>query len=660
MFARLTVVQRIAAGFFVVTALLLAVGLTGLFGQASMNASLANVSDATQLRGHSQSVLVALLETGRLADTYHGNQDEAELSAIEARYADTAKRIADLRGELQGLGANDEALKSAAQRFGADIAAVQTAADALFSSHKRFAGQQPQLKTARATLEDSADELDGLIADAMDAGQGNKAVLSKLRRDVKQAVILASEALQQRKLESARIAAKDVLPLAEAIRAGLAASESAKGLDEVRDLLTDYLSVLEGNGALLGLYVQSLEQDAESLKALAELNQRIDSTRQQLDAIAKLASERVNAATAGAATRSSVAMTAIVLMSLLALAIAIATAIWVTNSIRRPLAGVVAQLRSLAAGDMSRTVAIHSQDEFGDLARSTNELTERLRVMLVDIAGDAVRLAEASEQSATITAQTSAGIEHQKRQTDEMVREMAAMSDSVRAVSEGAERTLNEIRAARAMAERGQDVVSANLQTISQLAGHIESTSEVVARLDAYSKDIGRILTVIGEIAEQTNLLALNAAIEAARAGEQGRGFAVVADEVRTLASRTRQSTGEIQSVITRLQAGVKDAVGAMSQSRSGTAASVDQATEAGKTLNAILASMRQVDGMSGEIASAAERQNTTTRQLHQGVLGISEIAEQTAVGATQTAASSRELSQLAERLQRQVAQFQV
>ncbi|QNM98349.1 methyl-accepting chemotaxis protein [Chitinimonas koreensis] len=660
MFSRLTVVQRIATGFFVVAALLLAVGLTGLFGQASMSRSLSNVSEATQLRGHSQSVLVALLETGRLADGYHASRDAGELAALEARYADTAKRIGQLRQDLQGLGANDEALNSAARRFGDGIVSVQQAADALFASHKQFAELLPKLKSARGQLEDSADELDGLIADALDSHAGKPDVLNKLRRDVKRAVLVATEALQQNKLESARIAAKDVAPVAADIRAGYEAVGEAKPVADIHELLGDYLAVLEGDKALMPTYVRSLEQDAESLKALALLNQRIEETRKQLDQVGKLAGERVAAAKQSADRSSGFAMAAIVVMSLAALGIALVTALWVTNSIRKPLALVVAQLRRIAEGDMTRRVEVKSRDEFGELARWTNELTDRLRAMLVDIASGAVKLAEASEQSATITAQTSSGIENQKRQTDEMVREMAAMTDSVRAVAEGADRTLAEIRAARGIAERGQDVVTANIQTIEQLAGHIQSTAEVVTRLDGYSKDIGRILTVIGDIAEQTNLLALNAAIEAARAGEQGRGFAVVADEVRTLASRTRESTGEIQSVITRLQAGVKDAVGAMTQSRSGTVASVEQAGEAGRALAAILSSMRQVDSMSGEIAQAADAQSATTRHLHKGVVGISEIAEQTAVGANQTAASSRELSQLAERLQRQVAQFQV
>lgn len=659
MFSKLTVVQRIAGGFIVVTALLLAVGMTGLVGQARMKAGLNNVSDATQLRSVSQSVLVALLEVGREADTYKAAREAGDLSKIEARYADTTKGIAQLRQDLAGLGANDDELKSAAQHFGDGIASVQNAANSLFQSHKQFADMLPKIKKSRGNLEDAADELDGLIADAMDAG-GNKDTLAKLRKQVKSAVLTTSETMQQNKLASARIAVKDIEPLAKDIQAAFAQLSDSKAEGKVKERLADYIKVISGNDAVLPLYIKSLEQDAESATALGTLNERIESTRKLLDQVGNLAATRVKTAKDDAISANRIGMITIVVMCLAALGIGAATALWVTNSIRKPLADVVAQLKRIAQGDMTSRIAVSSKDEFGDLARWTNDLTDRLRTMLMDISTGAVKLAQASEQSATITEQTSTGIENQKRQTHDMVREVAALTDSVRSVAEGAARTLAEIRAARGVAEKGQVVVEANVQTIEGLAVNIELTAEVITKLDAYSKDIDRILTVIGSIADQTNLLALNAAIEAARAGEQGRGFAVVADEVRTLASRTRESTGEIQAVIGRLQGGVKDAVSAMGKSRADTAASVSQASEAGRALLAILDSMRQVDGMSGEIAKAADQQSATTKQLNIGVAGISEIAEQTAVGATQTANSSRELSVLAEQLQSQVAQFRV
>ncbi|WP_269530986.1 methyl-accepting chemotaxis protein [Chitinimonas sp. BJYL2] len=659
MLGRLTVVQRIGAGFGVVTVLLLAVGLTGLVGQASMKSSMVNVSDATQLSNQSQAVLVSLLEIGRSADSYHATTETAELADLEARYAASGKRITQLRKELTGLGDDDPEIKSASQAFGKEIAAVQGAADALFNSHKQYAALFPALKRGRGQLEDTADEMDGAIADALDAG-GNPALLNALRKQIKLSINTATKVLDQKKLESARIAAKDMQPIAESLSNSLDQLGDGKAVADVAELLGDYVSLLKGDKALLALHIKALEQDAQSVQALTQLDQRIEATRKQLDAVVALAGERVAAARKAADRASTFGIAAIVIMGLAALVVAGLVAVWVTNSIRQPLSRVMAQLRRLAQGDMTQLVMVDSRDEFGELGRSTNELTERLRSMLVDIANDAVTLARASEQSTSIAVQTSASIEHQRHQTDTMAQEMSAMSESVRAVAEGAERTLSEVRSARDMAERGQTVVESNLHIIEGLASNIASTADVVSKLDEYSNDIGRILTVISEIADQTNLLALNAAIEAARAGEQGRGFAVVADEVRTLASRTRQSTGEIHSVINRLQEGVGDVVKAMRASREGTKSSVSQAHEAGRALEAILSSMRQVDTMSGEIAKAAETQNLTTRQLHQGVLDVSTIAEQTARGATQTAESSRELAKLAERLQRQVSQFQV
>ncbi|MBV8658780.1 MAG: HAMP domain-containing protein [Burkholderiales bacterium] len=660
MLNRLTVIQRIAAGFLVVSALLLAVGITGLIGQARVNYSLGNVSSATQLETASQSITVSLLEIGRIVDTYHSTRDPAELAPLDARYADVAKQLAALRQELTTLDIQDAELQDAIKQFGEGVGAVQTAAESLFKTHRQYAELQPQLKKQRGNLEDTADELDGMIADALDGHKGNASALSALRKYVKQAVLVSTSALQQQKLESAKIAIKDIDPVASNIKDNMSQIGDAKGADELRGRLEDYLKVLSGDQALLPSYVRSLEVDAQSVKALSQLNQAIDASRKHLQEISSKAATQVTSAKDTADHTSHTAYAMIILISLLALAIGVFIAIWVTNSIRHPLAAVVAQLKRIAQGDMTQRVRVTTQDEFGDLARWTNDLTERLRAMLVDIADGAVKLARASEHAVNVTEQTTSGIEHQKRQTDVMVQEVTEMSDSVRLVAEQADQTLKEIRAAREVAERGQGVIDTNIGIIEGLATNIESASTVVTRLDGYSQDIGRILTVIGEIAEQTNLLALNAAIEAARAGEQGRGFAVVADEVRTLASRTRQSTGEIDAVIARLQAGIKDAVAVMSKSRSGTAASVTHAGDAGRALEAILTSMRQVDERSTEIARAADEQHATTQQLQKGVLGVSAIAEQTAVGANQTAESSRELSKLAEHLQRQVAQFNV
>ena len=655
MFSSLTVIQRISAGFAVLAALLVAVGLAGLIGQNRVNDALVNVSDATTVRVGSQSLTVSLLEVGRLADSFHATRDIAALQALRTRFDETKTHIDATQHEFSRISEGDDTLKRATDAFRASLSAVFDASGQLFAAHGRHAELLKPIESGRGTLEDSADELDAELADKLDHG-GNREALGKLQKKVKQGVIAATDAMQRPVLASARIAQKDVVLIAKDIQSG---AEQLGGKDKaLADKLLAYADQLASEKAPLTLFVQGMEFEEQAAQALAELNKRIDQARHALEKVNSVAATQMDAARAAGESTSRTANASILVMSVLALAIAGATAHFVTRSIRLPLARVVTQLKLVAQGDMTQRVSVRSQDEFGDLARWVNELTEKLRTMLDGIATDAVRLADASEQTAAVTQQTHAGIAQQKQQTEGMVTAMREMAGSVAEVADSATRALQEIKAAREVAEQGQQVIGSSLDTINALAGNITTASDVVARLNEYSTQIGHVIDVIQGVAEQTNLLALNAAIEAARAGEAGRGFAVVADEVRTLASRTRQSTSEIQQMVESLQAGVRDAVVVMSASRKETDSSVVQAAAAGQALDAILQSMRQVDAMNASIASAAATQRQVTGDMSRSVSEISEIAVQTAAGAEQTAGSAKELAGLAERLQRMVGQF--
>ncbi|MCU7922437.1 MAG: methyl-accepting chemotaxis protein, partial [Candidatus Thiodiazotropha sp. (ex Dulcina madagascariensis)] len=270
------------------------------------------------------------------------------------------------------------------------------------------------------------------------------------------------------------------------------------------------------------------------------------------------------------------------------------------------------------------------------------------------------QLASAAEETSVVTAQTTAGINQQHTETDQIATAINQMNATVHDVAQNAVHAAEATRNADASSEEGKKVVDKTIEAINQLATEVEQAAKVIHELEQETENIGSVLDVIKSIAEQTNLLALNAAIEAARAGEQGRGFAVVADEVRTLAGRTQQSTQEIEEMISRLQTGANKAVQVMETGKTKTLVGVEQAAAAGKALETINAAVESINNMNTQIASAAEEQSSVTEEINRNITNISQVAEQTSSGAAQTAQASDDLARLAEQLKGLVAQFKV
>ena len=321
---------------------------------------------------------------------------------------------------------------------------------------------------------------------------------------------------------------------------------------------------------------------------------------------------------------------------------------------------IVKGLHAMSQGDLTHNMNITGKDEFAWMCREYSQGRKGFMSLVKEILGSAGQLAAAAEELSAITDQANSGVMRQQGEIEQVATAMNEMSATVTEVSRNAGSAATAAQDADNQAKVGCDVVNTTVQTINNLASEVERTSQVIENLKGDSMSIGAVLDVIRDIAEQTNLLALNAAIEAARAGEQGRGFAVVADEVRTLASRTQQSTREINDMIERLQNGANQAVSVMEMGRAKAEESVEQAAKAGEALQAITGMVDSIKGMNMQIASAAEQQSSTAEEINRNIVNISEVSQETAGGSQQTASASEELARLASDLQSQVGKFKV
>lgn len=310
--------------------------------------------------------------------------------------------------------------------------------------------------------------------------------------------------------------------------------------------------------------------------------------------------------------------------------------------------------------DLTVQVPVSGNDEFGRIALSFNAMMEKVRCSLARVSDSANHLAGATAEMKQVTEETRQGVDEQRRET-EMV--AAAINEMTAAVNEVANSTVSAAEAAQKASDdtrTGEQVVSNTMSSISKLADEVEKAAGVIHNLDQHSEDIGTVLDVIRGIAEQTNLLALNAAIEAARAGEQGRGFAVVADEVRTLAQRTQQSTEEIQSMIQRLQSGTRDAVQVMKDGRNQAQQSVEQASSAKQALLSIAESVQQINDLNTQVASAAEEQSAVAEEINRNIHKIDQVSEQTSTAVAHNARSSDAVAVTAQDLRQLVGQFRI
>jgi methyl-accepting chemotaxis protein len=313
---------------------------------------------------------------------------------------------------------------------------------------------------------------------------------------------------------------------------------------------------------------------------------------------------------------------------------------------------------AISNNDVSQICSVESNDFIGDMAESFNLMSQNLRTMINRIADVSNELGSASAEMISETQTAQSGVVQQKQDTQNVALAMQSMNDTVLEMSQHTQAVLDSVNEANTATAKGTQVVNCAVSSIGELAEQVKNAAVVIKRLEQDSETIGNVLDVIKDIAEQTNLLALNAAIEAARAGEHGRGFAVVADEVRILASRTQDSAKEIELTIATLQTASIEAVEVMNSGSKKANESVEQASDAGRSLLAIESAVSHINKMNTQIATASGRQREQAETVNRDIEQISAVAENVASGAAKTYASSTQVGHLSAQLGKLIGQF--
>ncbi|OBS41148.1 chemotaxis protein [Pseudomonas syringae pv. syringae] len=389
--------------------------------------------------------------------------------------------------------------------------------------------------------------------------------------------------------------------------------------------------------------------DGEFNKARGYLQIMIDSNKRQIkegaEAADRLQSTSVFMLTAGV---------------VIAFVVAIMLGILITRMISGPLRSAIEVAQRIASGDLTQSVSSTRGDEAGQLLNAIGTMQGNLKRTIQEISSASDQLASAAEELGAVTEESTRGLTRQNDEIQQAATAVNEMTAAVEEVARNAVSTSEESKSLATDAANGRGQVDNTVKGIGTMVSEITESTGSVTTLAGHVRDISKVLEVIRSIAEQTNLLALNAAIEAARAGEQGRGFAVVADEVRALAHRTQASTVEIEGMIGTVQSGADGAVAAMSKSLATATNTQELAQRAGSALEKITSGVGMINERNMVIASASEEQAQVAREVDRNLVNIQELSAQSAAGANQTSASSQELSRLATSFNTMVAQFKL
>ncbi|WP_299270779.1 methyl-accepting chemotaxis protein [uncultured Psychrosphaera sp.] len=669
----LTIAKRVIGGFAITSTLLLFLGINSIFVLNGISESTTQVNQVSvPALDASAKLQQNFLQMSKTALLEYYATDFQIIEESIAKFNEQSSEFDTDFALLTEIVSQDELLFEALPSVKNSYDAFKEKADLLSHSKERVLKLADAIATTFDDTEMAADDASVYLLDFIDLNNLSvtKPAARELAVKIESSMVSVISAVTDIKKENKKLTVaviiKELAYTQDSINESLAqlitvvGNSDVEGFDDVVEQIGILNDMLTNEVSIQKLKVDWINQLETTDRLLTETNLEISNGLAALDSLSKVVKEQLSIMKTELSEDVSDGVLSnwfvMVISIILSVFIAFITVIRVT----RPLAEVNRVLTIVSTGDLTTKLDDSGTDEFGILAKNCNLLIENLRNLINGIVNRSNQLATAAEETSMIVKESTIAINDQRSQVEQAATATSEMASTSESVMERANEALSDIKHADEDAEKVKLISNTNKDTILQLAKEIEQASGVINDVNQHSVAIGGILDVIRGVADQTNLLALNAAIEAARAGEHGRGFAVVADEVRTLASKTQQSTEEIQSMIEQLQSGSTSAVEVMNNSKEQAEKCVEQSEQATIALDSITDSVHQANDMSEQIVSAAREQNQVSSEISERLESIVTIAEQTALGAEQTELSSQEVAKLAEELRQSVDQFRL
>ncbi len=660
----LSVSQRIGGGFALLCLLLLLTSSIAYNSFVSIDRQLKQVTQqASPLVQHSGQLLRQLLQSKYLLLSYLQADSPEQFDQLEQRLKQRQQQFAQIMTRTQSLIGTDQTGLTTLAQISQQTDQLFSQAQQLFLQHRQYWSALSQVTASAPAFQESTEQLlyslDDMILDQsayqiMDSARASKddlGYLTQLLDQLRQLNTVAEIEPHWRTIDAkfGQLQAQ-LQQLQERI--------DADDFEEISDSWQQFSAQLTRPELLFQSYMHSISAKQQALQQLADLSQLIDQSESQLQAFTDNAQLKAEQAETNTEQTIQQASTLIAIASAAALLVATALSLIITRRIRHSLKHVMDGLNRVTEGDLHSVLDADGNDEFSHLARCVNHLTANLRELVLQIRTAVDDLQHNASTSNQVSQQTLDGVANQSLQSSRVAATMTELEASAAEVEQNAKQTLDDVLEAEASLNNGRNLMQDNSQTIGELSDQVGTSADQIQQLQQFCESIGDVVDVIRGIAEQTNLLALNAAIEAARAGEQGRGFAVVADEVRSLASRTQGSTVEIEQMVEKLQQGARHSVITMTECSTQASQSLVQMRSSTEQFDHVTNSVSRIRQMNAQVAQATGEQRSTTEEVSRSLAEINKITEETAEGARNTAQQSQALAALADQLDSVIGKF--